>query len=216
MNRKLQVVTSLMVLGILLAGVAGCASQSTPPSVSPTSTLPPGWVTYSNDPVGQCGFAIDHPSDLEGTSQGKYSSTFNRTTTDPNGPYPNFIYISVIPDDFQSAEPGTIYNYDPAETQTLLNIPVGESRSLREDPNLAPSFTYTRQPDTTLGDQSAQTYENTQPWEFPPSTKEIRYYLKGSGCTFLVGGYLSTVGSGQLGAIDEDLFEQIITTLRIR
>jgi hypothetical protein len=40
--------------------------------------------------------------------------------------------------------------------------------------------------------------------------------LKGNGCTFLVGGYLSTVGSGQPGAIDEDLFEQIINTLRLR
>jgi hypothetical protein len=173
-------------------------------------------VTYSTDPGGQCGFVIDHPTDMEVSSQNTHSWLLSQTTTDPNGPYPNFFYVSVIPNDFQSTEPGAIYNYNPTETQTLLNLQVGESKSLREDPTLAPSFTYTRLPDTTLGGQAAKTYENTQPWEFPPSTKEIRYYLQGKGCTFLVGGYLSTVGSGQPGAIGEDLFEQVIASFRLR
>lgn len=216
MTKKMQVITSFMILGFLLVGVVGCAPQSTPPSVSPTSTLPPGWVTFSNDLNGQCGFAIDYPSDMENTGQGTYSWTLSHTTEGPSGPLPNFIYISLIPNDFHNTEPGAIYNYDANGTQTFLNIQVGESKSLREDPNLAPSFTYTRLADTTLGDQAAQTYENTQPWEFPPSTKEIRYYLKGKDCMFMVGGYLSTVGSGQPGAIDQDLFEQITATFRLR
>lgn len=216
MTKRLQVVTSLMIFSILLGGVVGCAQPATPVSVPPTPTLSPGWVTYNNDPDGQCGFAIDHPSDMEGASQDSRSWILRRTTTDPDMPFPNFIYISVIPADFNSTEPGVIYNYNPAETQALLNLQVGESRSLREDPTIAPSFTYTRLPDATLGNQAAQKYTNTQPWEFPPGTKEIRYYLQGSGCTFLVGGYLSTVGSGQPGAIDEDLFEQITATFRLR
>jgi hypothetical protein len=109
-----------------------------------------------------------------------------------------------------------IYNYDPAETQTLLNMQVGESRSLRDfDPNLADWFTYTRLPDTTLGGQAAQTYENPQPWEFPPSTREIRYYLKANRCTYLIGGYLATVGSGQTGAINEELFDEIMASFRL-
>jgi hypothetical protein len=151
---------------------------------------------------------------MDGAGQGTYSWSLSHTITGPSGPVPNFIYISVIPDGFQ-AGPGEIYNYDPAETQTLLNMQVGESRSLRDlDPNLAPWFTYTRLPDKTLYNQTAQAYENDQPWEFPAGTKEIRYYLRANGCTYLIGGYFSTVGSGQSGAIDQELFEEIISTFR--
>jgi hypothetical protein len=174
-----------------------------------------GWETHSaSADQGQCGYAIDHPADLSATSQGEYSWTLSHTQSEPSGPATNFVYISVIPDGLQSSEPGVIYNYDPTEAQTLLNLQVGASESFREDPNLAPSFTYTRLPDRTLGNQVAQTYENTQPWEFPSGTKEIRYYLKGSGCTYLIGGYLATVGSGQTGSIDEALFNQIMATFR--
>ena len=213
MTAKTQVITSLMILSILLGGVVGCVAQETPATILPTPTLPPGWETYSNQ--GQCGYAIDHPSDMDGIPQGTYNWILNFTTTEPSGPVPNFLYISVIPDDFQSSEPGALYNYDSAETQTLLNLQVGESRSLRNDPTLADWFTYTRLPDRTLSSQTAQTYENTQPWEFPPGTKEIRYYLKGNGCTYLIGGYLATVGSGQPGAINEELLDQIIATFRL-
>ena len=228
MTKRTYVITSLMILSILFGGVVGCApaSPSAPPAATPTlvllpaptatvsePALPAGWETYQNQ--GQCGYAIDHPSDMEGTSQDTYSWLLNPTTADPTGAFPNFIYISVIPDDFQSSEPGVIYNYDPAGAQTLLSLQVGESQSLSNDPNLASWFTYTRLPDATIGGQSAQAYENTQPWEFPAGTKEIRYYLKANGCTYLVGGYMSTVGSGQPGAIDQALFDQIIATFRL-
>jgi hypothetical protein len=213
MTARTQVSTRLILLSILLSWLAGCARPSTPPAAPPTPTVPSGWETYNNQ--GQCGYAIDHPSDMDGASQDTYSWILSRTTTEPSGPVPNFIYISVIPDDFQSGGDEIIYNYNPAETQTLLNIQVGESRSLRDDPNIAPWFTYTRLPDTSLGNQAAQTYENTQPWEFPLGTREIRYYLKANGCTYLVGGYMATVGSGQPGAIDEELFDQIISSFRL-
>ena len=235
MNERIQVITSLMILSILLGGLAGCAPRSAPPTVpstavptlpntqptalpatAPVPTLQPGWETYTaSADQGQCGYAIDHPSDIDVASQGMYSWLLSHTTTEPSGPVPSFVYISVIPDGFQSSEPGSIYNYDPVETQTLLSMQVGESRSLREDINLAPSFTYTRLPDTALGGQAAQTYENTQPWEFPQGTREIRYYLQGNNCTYLIGGYLVTVDSGQTGAIDQALFDQIIATFRL-
>ena len=32
---------------------------------------------------------------------------------------------------------------------------------------------------------------------------------------YLIGGYLSTVGSGQAGAIGEELFDEIIATFRL-
>jgi hypothetical protein len=149
-------------------------------------------------------------------NQGTYSWLLSPTASEPSGPVSNFVYVSIIPDDFSSnAGDEIIYNYDPADAQTLLNLQVGESRSLREDPNFADWFSYTRLPDRSLGNQTAQTYENTQPWEFPLGTKEIRSYLKANGCTYLVGGYMATVGSGQPAAIDEELFDEIIATFRV-
>ena len=230
MTERTHVSTSLIILCILLAVAAGCApastqavdlATSTSPSIpSPVATVeatsPSGWETRSlSTDSGQCGFAISHPAGMEAVSQGTYNWIINFTSTEPSGPVPNFVYVSVIPDEFQSSEPGAIYNYDPAATQTLLNMQVGESKSVHGDPNMASGFTYTRLPDSTLSNQTAQTYENTQPWEFPQGTKEIRYYLKANGCTYLFGGYMSTAGSEQPGAINEELFNQIIATFQV-
>ena len=216
MNAEIQVITKLFILSMVLAWVAGCAPSSTQPAFVSTPTLRPGWETHSaSADQGQCGYAIDHPSNMQATNQGTYNWILTFTATEPSGPVPNFLYISVIPDGFQSSEPGAIYNYDAAQTQALLNMQVGESRSLHEDPNLADWFKYTRLPDAALfGGQFAQAYENAQPWEFPPGTKEIRYYLKANGCTYLIGGYMATVGSGQPGAIDQELFDQIMASFR--
>jgi hypothetical protein len=224
MHARTQVITGLMILSIVLGGAAGCAPQGTQSALPPATqtnippTLQPGWETHSaSADQGGCGYALDHPSDMDATSQGAYSWTLSRTATEPSGPVPNFIYISVIPDGFSQSdsESGVIYNYVPDETQTLLSMQVGESRSLRENLNIDSGFTFTRLPDTALGGQAVQAYENDQPWEFPPGTKEIRYYVQGNGCTYMVGGYMATVGSGQAGAIDEDLFDQIIATFRL-
>jgi hypothetical protein len=185
------------------------------PTLPVEVTLPSGWETYTNE--GQCGYAISHPAGMEGTSQAMHSWTLTHIATEPSGPVPNLVYISVIPGDFQGG-PGIIYNYDPAATERLLNMQVGESGSLYDDPNLAnmaPWFTYIRLPDMTLSNQTAQTYENTQPWEFPLGTKEIRYYLQANGCTYLIGGYMATVGSGEPGAISQELFEEIIATFQV-
>lgn len=223
----MQVNKILMMLSIFLGLLAGCAPASTPPAgqpeqpptdlatATPVPVLPSGWETYTNQ--GQCGYIVSHPLELEVVSQGPSNVLLSPTAADPGGPIANFIYLSVIPADLpqENAGPGTIYNYDPAETQALLDLPVGESLSLRDDPAFAPWFTYTRIPDVTLGGQPAQAYENAQPWEFPPGTKEIRYYLTSNGCTYLLGGYLSAEASDQPGAIDEALFDRILTTFRL-
>jgi hypothetical protein len=217
MTEQMKTIPNLVLFSILFAGLVGCTPASTPSPVPPTPTLPPGWETYSaRVDQDQCGYAINHPSDMDVAGQGEHSWILSYTATEPGSPIPNFVYISVIPDDFQNDEAGIIYNYDPGETQTLLNMQVAESRSLREDPILEAWFTYTRLSDTRLGNQAAKTYENTQPWEFPLGTKEIRYYVQANNCTYLIGGYIATVGSGQTGAIDEELFEQIITSFRLR
>ena len=234
MNIKMQVEhlwirqpgARLVILSLLFGGMAGCAQVATPPvtqatpppvsmpspAASPEATLPSGWDTYVSQ--GQCGYAISHPADMQGDSQGTYSWTLDATSSEPSGPVPNFVYVSVIPDGFQG-QAGEIYNHDPAEANTLLSMQVGESKSLHPDLSTASSFTYTRLANTNLGDQPAQAYENNQPWEFPVGTKEIRYYLQGNGCTYLVGGYMDTQGSGQPGAINEELFDQIISTFRL-
>ncbi len=221
-----QLVPGLVLLSLI---VAGCAPASTPmvdlatptladmPSPTPAApveaTLPAGWETYESK--GQCGYAIDHPSEMQGASQGTYSWILSPTTGEPGGPFPNFVYVSVIPDGFQG-EAGEVYNYDPLAAETLLNMQIGEEKSLHDNPNAAQGFTYTRLPDTTLSNQSAQMYENTQPWEFPPGTKEIRYLLQANGCTYLIGGYMDTTGSAQPGAMNEERFNQIINTFRLK
>jgi len=220
-----QLSTRLLILSLLFGAVVGCAPRATQPvepitPITPTplvaATAPSGWETYTGQ--GQCGYAISHPANIDLTSEGPYSWIFSVTSTEPSGPVPNFVYVSVIPDGFQSSESGVIYNYDAAETEFLLNMQVGESRSLREGTNLAdtaPWFTHTRLPDTTLSNQTAQTYENTQPPEFPLGTKEIRYYLQGNDCTYLIGGYMATVGSGEARAISQELFDEIIATFQV-
>lgn len=226
-----QLSTRLVILSLLFSALVGCAPRATQhvdpiTPVPPTSlvaataplatTLPADWETSTGQ--GQCGYAISHPASMDLTSEGPYSWTFSFTSTEPSGLVPNFVYISVIPDGFQGGEDGSIYNYNPADTATLLSMQVGESRSLREDPNLgdlAAGFRYTRLPDITLSNLTAQTYENTQPWEFPAGTKEIRYYLQSNGCTYLIGGYFSTVGSGQPGAISQELFDEIMATFQV-
>jgi hypothetical protein len=218
-----QLGVRLVLLSLLFGGVAGCAPQATQPVdlTTPTAavvaTVPSGWETYTND--GQCGYTISHPANMEmdSESDGTYSWILRHAITEPTGIDPNFVFVSVIPGDFQDG-PGVIYNYDPVATENLLSMQVGESRSMYDDPNLvdmAPWFTYTRLPDTTLNNQTAQTYENTQPWEFPLGTKEIRYYLQTNGCTYLIGGYMATVGSGEPRAISQELFEEIIATFQV-
>lgn len=217
----------LAVLSLLFGWLIGCAPAGTQPVELPTltppapsvpsattaveTTMPSGWGIYTGQ--GQCGYMISHPADMEVASQDTYSWILSPSASDSGGTIRNFIYVSTIPSEVPGGE--IIYNYDPAEADTLLNMQVGESKPLREDPNTAQWFTYTRLPDTVLSDQSAQTYENTAPWEFPPGTKEIRYYLRSNTCTYLIGGYLDTSGANPAGAINQELFDQIIATFRL-
>jgi hypothetical protein len=60
-----------------------------------------------------------------------------------------------------------------------------------------------------------QAVENTQSWELPTGTKEIRYYLQANGCTYLIGGYLDATDANQSGAINEELFNQVMATFRL-
>lgn len=214
--------TKLVIVSLLFGGVAGCApvvSPATPtllPDPSPTvpieATMPPEWETYTSQ---SCEYAISYPPEMQVTNEGVYSRTLGFKLANPDEGARNFIYVSVIFKEFQDGSGEGVYNYEPAEAEILLNMQVGESKSLRDDPNTAQFFTYARKPDTPIGDYPAKTYENTQLFEFPMGTKEIRYYLSVNQCTYLIGGYMDTTGSNQLGAITEDLFSQIVSTFRL-
>jgi hypothetical protein len=92
---------------------------------------------------------------------------------------------------------------------------VGESKALHEFAGSAEPFTYTRLADTAISGQAAKTFENTQPWEFPEGTREIRYYLQTDEYTYLFGAYINTNGSTHSDAITEELFGQIVDTFRL-
>jgi hypothetical protein len=188
-------------------------AEPAPTTPSPTATgeapVPAGWMTHTSQ---RCEYALSYPADMEISNEGANSRTIGFKVANPDQVAWNFVYVSVIAPDFQSLGGELIYNYDPAATDLLLNLQVGESKPVHDNPQLAPWYTYQRQPDTTISGYAAQTYENVQPWEFPAGTKEMRYYLSLNGCTFLIGAYLDTTGSNQPGAISEDLFQQIVAT----
>ncbi len=223
-----------IILGMLL--ISGCnqspslpTPKATEPEAAPVtlsstatseSPIPPGWAsaTYTSQ---QCQYAISSPVEFEAMDQNPYNRTFGFKLANPDEGARNFIYVSVIDPEIQDKvkqgtyQSGDVYNFDPAETDILLNLKVGESKAVRELPNVETGFTYERKPDTQLSDHAAQTYENGQPWEFPVGTKEIRYYLSSSGCIYMIGGYMDTTGSEQQGAITEDLFHQIVGTFQL-
>jgi hypothetical protein len=214
---------------LFLLGVVGCvpvATQTAPTDVPspipttaatlptvPTLSIPSGWQTVTSEQ--QCGFNISHPAEMKGVSQDSYSWLISTAATDPDQVAPNFVYVTAVPTDFQN---GTeiAYNYDSAVTDLLMNMQVGAAQPVHTNPDMATWFTFTRLPDITIDGQVAQAYENTQPWEFPAGTKEIRYYLKANDCIYQLGGYMDTTGSTQPGAIDEDLVNQIVATFQLK
>ncbi len=185
----------LSIAGLFLAVSAGCGPVSTQPSVQPTPSatepqaapatplptptsearIPDGWATYTSQ---QCEYAISYPSEMQVTDENPYSRTFGFKLANSDEGARNFIYASVIVPEIQSMVKqgdynSDVYNYDPAEAEILRNMQVGESKPVREIPNVDSGFTYQRKPDARISDQAAQTYENVQPWEFPDGTKEI-------------------------------------------
>ena len=214
--------TLVPILSMIILTISTCASPTIAPgiteqpleptavpSIVPTeASIPMGWQTYTS-PRFQ--YSISYPMGMVVSDNGEYSVTLGVQQTDSGAGARNFVYVSVIPAGFQS-EGGEIYNFNTPETDVLLNMQVGESKALREFAGLAEAFTYTRLADTAISGQAAKTFENTQPWEFPEGTKEIRYYLQTEEYTYLFGAYVNTNGSTQSDAITEDLFNQIVDT----
>ena len=82
------------------------------------------------------------------------ASLINFPVADRDSGARNFIYVSVITPEIEAKVAAgdylaDVYNYDPAATDTLLSMQVGESGSSHQ--GMASGFTYQRLPDTTLG-----------------------------------------------------------------
>jgi len=200
-------------------GITASFDHRTVPADTSQSPVPATWVTY-NSANQQCGYVISYPPEIQVTEQTPYSQTLGFKLPDSDAGIPNFIYMSVVTPEIQKlVEDGIynhdVYNYDPAAIEILVNMQTGESKSVHPAPAMETGFTFERNLDTQISGHIAQTYENIHPWEFPAGTKEIRYYLPSDGCIYLIGGYVATTQSNQPGAITEELFNQIVTTIQL-
>lgn len=200
-------------------GVTASFDQRATPAESDEAPIPAGWATYASVSQ-QCGYAISYPSEFQVTDQTPYSQLFSFNLPESDAGARNFVFVSVITPEIQNAVKDglynhEVYNYDPAATEILLNVQVGESQSVHQSPSVASGFTFERKPDTQLSGHSVLTFENLQPWEFPAGSKEIRYYLSLDGCIYLIGGYMDITGSDLPGTITEASFNQIVATFQV-
>jgi len=204
---------SMQVTGVVIESPA--EPVMTPTTVTSDIVVPAGWLMVSHT-VQSCEYSLNYPADMQFTDQGANSRFLSYVPADPNDIIWNFIYVSIISDELQTSSEEDIYNYNPMAAGLLLDLQIGESVPLHDNPQIASSYTYQRLPDRIISGQTAQAYENVQPWEFPVGTKEIRYYVSVNDCTYQIGGYLDTTQSNKPGTIVEDLFNQIIDGIHIK
>ncbi len=200
-------------------GVTASFDPRAMPAEASQAPVPAGWASYTSTSQ-QCGYVISYPPEIQVTEQTPYSQTFGFQLADSDAGARNFIYVSVVTPEIQNTvKEGLyeheVYNYDPAATEILLNMQIGESKPVHESPSMETGFTFERKLDTQISGHTAQTYENLNPWEFPSGTQEMRYLLTLDGCTYLIGGYMDTTESNQPGAITEELFNQIVATIQL-
>ena len=183
-----------------------------PATATGEASVPAGWTVHTSQ---RCEYELSYPAEMQFSSSNPYSDFLDFKLNNPDEGARNFVYISVVDQDFRSLNPEDVYNYDPSVVEQMIALNVGESKALHSSPDMAPWFTYHRLPDVTLSGYPAQAYENVQPWEFPQGTKGIRYFLSLNGCLYQIGAYVDTTGSSQPGAITEDLFNQIVATMSL-
>jgi len=221
--RVFAIILGMISIAACSPAVSSPAPAATEPQAAPLATatsealIPAGWATYTGQ---KCGYAISYPPEMQVTDQNPYSQTLLFKLADVDAGARNFLYVSVIDPEIESmVKQGVyqheVYNYDPPAADILLNLQVGESRSVHQSATVASGFTFQRLPDTTIGGHPARAYENAQPWEFPIGTKEIRYTVSLDKCTYLIGGYMDTAGAQQPGTVTEHLFRQIVATIKL-
>ena len=196
------------------------ATTATAISVTPTATALPVtmvaadsgiWNTFESR---QYGFAIDFPSDMRVVENHTASWMLVNTGSSLDGLDLSFAYVSVIPVGFQSGG-GDIYNFNTREAEVLWGLAVGETRSLVDDPESRQWFTYHRFDDVSLAGQMARRIENSDPWEAPIGTEEIRFYLFTADHIYLVGAYANDTDSTNPLLVTRDRFNSIAQSFRL-
>lgn len=193
----------VLFLGLVLLGISYLSAKNKAPD--PTAN----WKTYINEDFN---FSLKHPADfvahndwrsLNLSNDKEWGKSFEERTQPVSQ---SWIYISIIPDGFNSRGGRGIYNYDTQKTNTLLLMDVGESKSTV---GMSKFWVYTRLPDIIVSGISAKVFVNDNPWDFPSDVVEKRLYVSHGNETYMIGGYLrENVG------ISENLFNQILSTFK--
>ncbi len=140
----------------------------------------------------ELGYQLVIPDKYEIEETGQFSRRIFHKLQESGVGQSSFIYISVIPigKDFS---PGEIYNYSKDELKQLIEMKVGEKKTIgnisRSD--LVPYFQFTRIEDAMMGGYGAKSFVNNKPWEFPPGTSEYRYIVPFAQATYLIGVYVN-------------------------
>lgn len=230
-NNHLSVITGAVLLVLVVGGGLYYISTQNKASISalkeivssapakphdtntglPPPVVPNDWKTYRNQ---EFSYSIMYPDTIDIANNGMNSISMTRKTENADAITTSSMYIGVIPHGFVS-EGGQIYNYNTKETTTLLNMKVGETKSLREDAasaEIKKAFSYTRLTNRTISGVSATAYVNHSPWEFPKGMKEYRYYVEQNNHTYMIGAYVAV--DNKKGAITEQEFLQIVSSFR--
>lgn len=188
------------------------AQKTSITAVDQTRVIPTNWEGYTNESLG---YSIHYPSGYEASSNGTNSIKITKRINIIGQGSTNFIYVSVIPDDFQGNE-GTIYGYIPKDLDIMQNMQIGEATSLSgsDERNLSGENIYTRISDAQIAGLQVKAYRNSMPSGFPDGTTEYRYLLNREAKTYLIGGYVG--GSNSSTDISENEFQQIISTIQLR
>lgn len=173
------------------------------PSLIPTSDPTANWKTYTNN---QYGFSISFPSDFEINKQADNQSFIIERILNRPGKNSNFLYITIITTG-QNMIKNNIYAYDPKETNILLDMQIGVSKSIRPKDLLSKFWTYRRIQDVSIDGLQARSFENNNPWEFPPGTIERKMYLTKGNMMYIIGFLYGK-------DLSENFFNQILSTFK--
>ncbi len=94
---------------------------------------------------------------------------------------PSFMYISLIPDDF-NGKAGEIYIYSPEETKKLLNMQIGEIDQYQR---------YKRLADVTVDGFTAKVFEGLAPAQHLKGDIVRELYLHKGDNTYMIGVFIT-------------------------
>ncbi len=184
-------------------------SGITQESASTSARIPEGWQSYQNN---SWGLSMHYPPAFEIQQNGENSILVVKKVPVSTQEATNFIYISAI-EEGASYDDGEIYNYNKAQLHTLTRMDINDEKPLAGDSAGIKEHTiYKRLPDTVISGKTAQFFVNMKPWGFPMGTHEYRNIVVLDDRTFLIGGYISTVGHNEY-SISKELFEGITRTI---